>query len=162
MHVIVQSCGRIRHVGPTIHKLRHRGTWIGSNFFDQFVMRRPNMADSIAQIRPMAGRKLHLALHDRPEQIFKGVLVPLPCGTEQMESSETDCLINLSFGISILNGVRTHRLSNADFAPTDLAVEMLYLMEAKSAAMAASRALNQKLEVAKIAAEEQAFTDTLA
>lgn len=161
MHVIVQPCGRIRHVGPTIHKLRHRGTWIGSNFFDQFVMRRPNMADSIAQIRPMAGRKLHLALHDRPEQIFKGVLVPLPCGTEQMESSETDCLINLSFGISILNGVRTHRLSNADFAPTDLAVEMLYLMEAKSAAMAASRALNQKLEVAKIAAEEQAFTDTL-
>ena len=161
MHVIVQPCGRIRHVGPTIHKLRHRGTWIGSNFFDQFVMRRPNMADSIAQIRPMAGRKLHLALHDRPEQIFKGVLVPLPCGVEQMESLETDCLINLSFGISILNGVRTHRLSNADFAPTDLAVEMLYLMEAKSAAMAASRALNQKLEVAKIAAEEQAFTDTL-
>lgn len=161
MHVIVQPCGRIRHVGPTIHKLRHRGTWIGSNFFDQFVMRRPNMADSIAQIRPMAGRKLHLALHDRPEQIFKGVLVPLPCGEDQMEGSETDCLINLSFGISILNGVRTHRLSNADFAPTDLAVEMLYLMEAKSAAMAASRALNQKLEVAKIAAEEQAFTDTL-
>ncbi|BDY15470.1 hypothetical protein Sulfitobl28_14400 [Sulfitobacter pontiacus] len=72
MHVIVQPCGRIRHVGPTIHKLRHRGTWIGSNFFDQFVMRRPNMADSIAQIRPMAGRKLHLALHDRPEQILRG------------------------------------------------------------------------------------------
>ncbi|HCT33446.1 MAG TPA: GGDEF domain-containing protein, partial [Sulfitobacter sp.] len=41
MHVIVRPCGRIRHVGPTIHKLRHRGTWIGSNFFDQFVMRRP-------------------------------------------------------------------------------------------------------------------------
>ncbi|MBT6533704.1 MAG: GGDEF domain-containing protein [Marinovum sp.] len=38
---------------------------------------------------------------------------------------------------------------------------MLYLLEAKNAAMAASRTLNQRLQGAKIAAEEQAFTDTL-
>lgn len=163
MHLIVRPCGRIRHVGPTVQKLCHRGTWVGRNFFDQFVIRRPNMACSIAQIRPLAGRKLHLALRDRPELILKGVLVPLPdrSGGQDAETAEDDCVINLSFGISILNGVRAYRLSNADFAPTDLAVEMLYLIEAKSAAMAASRALNQKLEVAKIAAEEQAFTDTL-
>ena len=40
-------------------------------------------------------------------------------------------------------------------------MEMLYLVEAKSAAMEASRHLNQRLQSARVAAEEQAFTDTL-
>jgi diguanylate cyclase (GGDEF)-like protein len=70
-------------------------------------------------------------------------------------------IVNLSFGISILDGVRDYALTNADFAATDLAIEMLYLVEAKSAAMEASRKLNLRLQGAKIAAEEQAFTDTL-
>ena len=38
---------------------------------------------------------------------------------------------------------------------------MLYLVEAKSAAMEASRKLNQRLQGAKLAAEEQAATDML-
>ena len=38
---------------------------------------------------------------------------------------------------------------------------MLYLVEAKSAALEASRKLNLRLQGAMIAAEEQAFTDTL-
>jgi len=50
---------------------------------------------------------------------------------------------------------------SADFAATDLAIEMLYLVEAKSAAMDASRNLNQRLQGAKLAAEEQAATDPL-
>lgn len=70
-------------------------------------------------------------------------------------------IVNLSFGISILDGVRDYALTNADFAATDLAIEMLYLVEAKSAAMEASRKLNLRLQGAKNAAEEQAYTDTL-
>lgn len=38
---------------------------------------------------------------------------------------------------------------------------MLFLVEANSAAMDASRKLTRQLQIAKIAAEEQAFTDTL-
>ncbi len=52
-------------------------------------------------------------------------------------------------------------MNAADFAATDLTIEMLYLVEAKSAAMEASRKLNLRLQGAMIAAEEQAFTDTL-
>ena len=70
-------------------------------------------------------------------------------------------IVNLSFGISIMDAVRDYSLTNADFAATDLAIEMLYLVEAKSAAMEASRRLNLSLQGAKIAAEEQAYTDTL-
>jgi diguanylate cyclase (GGDEF)-like protein len=57
--------------------------------------------------------------------------------------------------------VRTYRLTSADFAATDLTVEMLYLVEAQSAAMSEQRKLNRRLQGAMIAAEEQAFTDTL-
>ena len=84
---------------------------------------------------------------------LKGVCTPLPGGE--------GAFINLSFGISVLEAVRDYDLTSADFSPTDLTIEMLYLVEAKSAAMEASRQLNTRLQGAKIAAEEQAFTDTL-
>ncbi|MFC6759321.1 GGDEF domain-containing protein [Sulfitobacter porphyrae] len=70
-------------------------------------------------------------------------------------------IVNLSFGISIVDGVRDYALSNADFAATDLAIEMLYLIEAKTAAMDESRRLNLRLQGAKIAAEQEADTDAL-
>jgi diguanylate cyclase (GGDEF)-like protein len=70
-------------------------------------------------------------------------------------------MVNLGFGISILDAVSDYDLNAADFAATDLTIEMLYLVEAKSAAMEASRKLNLRLQGAMIAAEEQAFTDTL-
>ena len=57
--------------------------------------------------------------------------------------------------------MRNHALTDADFAPTDLAMELLYLVEAKTAVMTELRDLNQRLEGAKTAAEEQALTDTL-
>jgi len=69
--------------------------------------------------------------------------------------------MNLSFGISVIDAVQEYKLTSADFAATDLTIEMLYLVEAKSAAMEASRKLNLRLQGAKIAAEEQAYTDTL-
>jgi diguanylate cyclase (GGDEF)-like protein len=69
--------------------------------------------------------------------------------------------VNLSFGISIVDAVREYKLTAADFAATDLTVEMLYLVEAKSAAMDASKQLNQRLQLARDAAEQQALTDTL-
>ena len=91
-------------------------------------------------------------LREAPRRSLKGVLVALPQG---------GAVVNLSFGISVLDAVRDYALTSADFAATDLAIEMLYLVEAKSAAMEASRKLNLRLQGAMIAAEEQAFTDTL-
>ncbi len=70
-------------------------------------------------------------------------------------------LLNLSFGIGIIDAVRHHGLTNADFAATDLAIELLYLVEAKSAVMEELRQLNLRLQSAKTVAEEQAHTDIL-
>ena len=70
-------------------------------------------------------------------------------------------VVDLSFGNSVVNAVCEFSLTNTDFAPTDLTIEMLYLVGAKSAAMEASRKLNLRLKGAMIVAEEQAFADTL-
>ena len=153
MHARLDSEGRIRHAGPTLAKLSPEAPISGSAFLDIFEIARPRTVEDMEGLLATAGTKLHLRLRARPETKLKAVLVPLPQGR--------GAVVNLSFGISILDGVRSYALTSADFAPTDLAVEMLYLLEAKSAAMAASRTLNLRLQAARIAAEEQAFTDTL-
>lgn len=150
MHVHLDATGAIRHAGPTFARIIPDA--LGQQFTDLVHVQRPRRAAGIADLRRLAGVKLHMALRAPPRTGLKGVLLPLPDG---------GALVNLSFGISVTDAVRDFALTAADFAATDLAIEMLYLVEAKSAAMAASRHLNQRLQGAKIAAEEQAYTDAL-
>ncbi|SCZ69006.1 GGDEF domain-containing protein [Epibacterium ulvae] len=153
MHVIVDADGQILSAGPTLKKLRPDEEWVGQAFFDFFEVSRPRWVHSFQDLLSTAGSKLHMNMRGEPSTGIKGMLAPLPnCG---------GAFINLSFGISVLEAVQDYDLTSADFAPTDLTIEMLYLVEAKSAAMEASRQLNTRLQGAKIAAEEQAFTDTL-
>ncbi len=153
MHVILNATGHVVHAGPTLRKLRPDATMTGARFLELFELNRPRRVSSMDQLLETQGVKLHLRFRDEPQTTLKGVLVPSP--------EDGGAIINLSFGISILDGVRDYALTSADFAATDLTIEMLYLVEAKSAAMEASRKLNQRLQGAMIAAEEQAFTDTL-
>lgn len=153
MYVIADPKGRIVSAGPTLKKLRPQLTWEGRRFFRVFDLSRPRSVRSVDDLLRTSGSKLHLQFRDAPQTGLKGVCTPLPDGQ--------GAFINLSFGISVLEAVRDYDLTSADFSPTDLTIEMLYLVEAKSAAMEASRQLNLRLQGAKIAAEEQAFTDTL-
>ncbi|MDZ4135091.1 MAG: GGDEF domain-containing protein, partial [Paracoccaceae bacterium] len=86
-------------------------------------------------------------------QTFRGIAQPLAAGG--------GVLINLSFGIDVITAVSAHKLTDADFTATDLAMELLYLVEAKSAVMDELRQLNLRLQGARDAAEEQALTDML-
>jgi len=153
MHVIVGRSGIVCFAGPTAQKLIGETSLLGRNFLDVFEIRRPRSVKTLADLRRTEGTKLHLRSRLPPYGELKGVLA---------EGPETgQVTVNLSFGISILDAVREHSLTAADFAATDLTVEMLYLVEAKSAAMEASRQLTSRLQGARVAAEEQAFTDTL-
>lgn len=153
MHVMVAASGHVLHAGPTLQKLRPDVVMVGRRFLDIFDLKRPRRISTMQQLRAAAGTKLHLQLRDEPRTELKGILVP---GPEQGQS-----IINLSFGISVVDAVSDYALTSVDFAATDLTIEMLYLVEAKSAAMEAFRKLNLRLQGAMIAAEEQAFTDTL-
>ncbi|MEO9896970.1 MAG: GGDEF domain-containing protein [Paracoccaceae bacterium] len=152
MHLVLSKSGHIIHCGPTLAKLRDKSL-IGRRFLEVFSLKSPRGMSSVQEMMSNKGVKLKLQFHDNPKTELKGV--------PMQGFQDGELVINLSFGISIVDGVRDYALTSADFAATDLTVEMLYLVEAKSAAMEASRKLNLRLQGAKIAAEEQAFTDTL-
>ena len=151
MHVLVDPEGRITQAGPTLCKLVEQPPE-GVAFFDLFEISRPRAVDSMADLLHCEGRKLHLRLRHGTRMAIKGQLAP---------DGRGGAVVNLSFGIGVMEAVRQFSLSGTDFAHTDLAIEMLYLMEAKSAAMEASRRLNTRLQGAMLAAQERAFTDTL-
>lgn len=153
MFVLVDEAGRITKVGPTLQKLRPEYPMVGERFLRIFELLRPRSVASITDMMAKPGRKLHLRFRDAPQTALKGLIAPIPGGS--------GAVVNLSFGISILDAVRDYDLTSADFSGTDLAIELLYLVEAKSAAMEASRSLNLRLQGAMLAAEEQAYTDTL-
>lgn len=153
MHVMLNATGHIAHAGPTAAKLWPEGGATGARFLEVFEVLRPRGLTDMAGLLEASGEKLHLRKRSEPRTMMKGILVPM--------AAIDGAVINLSFGISIMNGVRDYALTASDFAATELTIEMLYLIEAKSAAMEASRKLNLRLQGAMIAAEEQAFTDTL-
>jgi diguanylate cyclase (GGDEF)-like protein len=151
MHAVLEPTGHIRQAGPTLHKLGP-DRLEGALFLDVFEVYRPRAVASMAQLLQTEGRKIRLRLRGGVRTQLTGVLVA--CG-------QGGAVINLSFGHNVVNAVRDYALTSTDFAPTDIAVEMLYLVEAKSAAMESSRNLNTRLQGAMVAAEERAFTDTL-
>ncbi|KIN64457.1 Diguanylate cyclase [Sulfitobacter noctilucicola] len=154
MHLILDRAGKILHAGPTLHKMRDAAQLVGRDLLDVFDIKFPRSLSSQTDLQGIDQTKLRLKLRDAPHTSLKGIMLP-------MDRTQDRVIVNLSFGISILDGVRDFALTNADFAATDLAIEMLYLVEAKTAAMDASYRLNTRLQGAKIAAEEQAYTDTL-
>lgn len=151
MHLQIDSSGLVVHAGPTLARLRPDDALAGRAFMDLFEMSRPRGIDTIAALVMAQGSTLRLTFRDAPRTSFKGCLVPLGDGA----------VINLSFGISVLEALQDYALCGRDFAPTDMTVEMLYLAEAKSDAIEESRKLNLRLRGAMVAVEEQALTDTL-
>lgn len=155
MSAWVTPAGRIRAAGPTLARIgtADGSSLAGADFFAIFEVIRPLPAATAGDLRSLAGRRLQLRLRHGPRTALRGHLVALP--------EDLGLLVNLSFGIGVADAVRDHRLTNADFAPTDLAIELLYLTEAKAAVMAELAALNARLRTAHEQAEAAAMTDSL-
>lgn len=152
MHLCLDATGRISSIGPTLAKLVPGPHPLGRSFAEVFVLRRPAGLHDLDDLRAHAGERLQMGLRMGEAALLRGIAMTLENG---------GVVINLSFGIGLIEAVRQYGLSEADFAPTDLAVEMLYLVEVKAAVMQELRRLNLRLHGAKLAAEEQALTDTL-
>lgn len=152
MHLVVASSGRILHAGPTLKRLQSARPLEGSQFFDLFLIRRPHGITDIPRLREVAGRRLQLDAFGAPQTLLKG---------HHACDAGGNLVFDLSFGIGVSDAVVAHGLTASDFSPTTLAVEMLYLLEAKSAAMEASRSLNVRLSEARALAERRARTDSL-
>ncbi|SMX33201.1 Diguanylate cyclase DosC [Actibacterium lipolyticum] len=153
MHVMIDPAGDIRAIGPTLQKMRPSEQMVGRKFLDVFAPRRPRNVSTLEQLLMAEGERLQLSFRQPPQTDLKGLIIHL--------GDDIGALVNLSFGISVVDAVADYGLTVGDFAITDLTVEMLYLVEAKTAVMDESHKLNQRLQGAKNEAEEQAFTDTL-
>jgi diguanylate cyclase (GGDEF)-like protein len=153
MHLVVDRDGMIAGAGLTLAKLFDDASLVGKPFFDLFEVRRPGGIHSVGDLAAHAGARLTLARRGGGGGDLRGLVMPL--------GRREGLIFNLTFGIGILDGVRLHGLTAADFAPTDLAMELLYLVEAKTAVEGELRELNLRLQGAKRTAEAQALTDTL-
>lgn len=162
MHLLLDRDGVILSCGPTLLRLLQSdgppdadqpdtgGDPVGRVFSDLFALRHGSALVGVADLLVGPGR-LHVERRGRDDMLFRGLAVPAGDGV----------LINLSFGIGVVEAVQRHSLTEADFAPTDLTVELLYLYEAKTAVLEELRALNDRLQGDKVVAEEQALTDPL-
>jgi diguanylate cyclase (GGDEF)-like protein len=151
MHARLDEGGRLVGAGPTLARLLGPG-WEGRAFLDLVEVRRPGGVTSAAALIAAAGRRLTLHPAGRPDELLKGMALAHPGGL----------LLNLSCtGAVLAEVVRRHALTDADFAPTDLALDLLYVDEARSAVSIALKSMANRLQGAKVAAEEQALTDML-
>lgn len=152
LHLAVNAEGCIVNAGPTLEKLVGGQLAVGRNIGDVLALRRPPAPLTMAILLQQTDLALALVLASDPTVSFRALVV---------RTEDGGAFLNLSFGIGVAEAVRRHALTVEDFAATDLTVEMLYLVEAKTAVMDELRNLNRRLQGAKVAAEEQALTDQL-
>lgn len=152
LHLAVNAAGQIVNAGPTLQKLVSGQAVVGRAIGDVLALRRPPGPLTMPVLLAQHDLALGVVLASDPTVSFRALVVP---------TLEGGAFLNLSFGIGVAEAVRRHALTVEDFAATDLTVEMLYLVEAKTAVMDELRNLNRRLQGAKVAAEEQALTDQL-
>ncbi len=154
MGLILTPEGVIRHAGPTMIKLRPGdGALVGRRFLDVFEVRRPRQVAQFSDLAAQTGDPLRIQFRDAPRTVLKGESVVL--------ADDNGLVVNLSFGIGAIDALAAYDMSRADFATSDLTVEMLYLVEANAAVQAELRRLNSRLEGARTLAQENALTDPL-
>ncbi|MBK5932568.1 hypothetical protein CCR78_00975 [Rhodovulum imhoffii] len=152
MHLWFSPLGEVLTAGPTLAKLAGKAAFSGMPFQEVLEVHRPFPVSDMAGLTTLEGERLGLRLYALPEHNLKGSVVVLPDG---------GAFLNLSLGLSVIEVVGRYRLTLRDFAPSELAVEMLYLVEAKTAVLEEYKRLNTRLKRAREQAEERAATDML-
>lgn len=153
MHLLLDGDERVVSLGPTLARVLGGTDHVGVPFTDLFEVRSPTGTASVTEMLDRAGDRFRLVVKAGSRVGLRGLGMRMSGGGQ--------ILINLSFGIDLIAAVREFSLSDADFAATELAMELLYLAEANAAVTRELRGLNIRLEGARMAAEEEAMTDPL-
>ena len=159
MHLVLDAAGRVLSQGPTLGRVFADRPLAGCSFFDLFEVRNPRGLVGPADLAAAAGQKVRLVARAGDAALrLRGLLVPMP---QIGEGVVAGWIVNLSFGIDLPRAVALLQLTDADFAPTDLAMELLYLAEANVVVTGELGALALRLDDARRQAREEAETDTL-
>ncbi|SDE25233.1 diguanylate cyclase (GGDEF) domain-containing protein [Paracoccus isoporae] len=151
MHLQIDENGAILSCGPTLRKLIGRARHVATAFE---LRRAPPDALLIPAIIAAArsGERVFLGLRDSDLPPLRGEAMILPADA---------VLINLGFGIGVIDAVARYDLTDADFAANELAIEIMYLHKSSQAIRAELARHSHHLEQARETAEMQAFTDPL-
>lgn len=151
MHLLIDPAGQIKACGPTLRKFIGPADKIADAFQDS----RQNAVGSVLDLLHEAGattERIFLKLLEPPHLVLRGHAVFTASG---------DILVNLGLGIELTRAVSCCDLTDSDFAPPELAMELLFLHEANRVVMGQLTDSHTLLEKARAAAEMQAHTDAL-
>ncbi|MFN3524622.1 MAG: GGDEF domain-containing protein [Paracoccus sp. (in: a-proteobacteria)] len=114
----------------------------------------PPGADLFACIQDavLSERRLFLRIEAHSDLVLRGHAVRAEAGT---------FLLNLGFGIAVHRAIAAADLTDADFAPTDLVMEFLFLHEANRSVLLELARFNSQLAKARKIALSQAHSDPL-
>jgi diguanylate cyclase (GGDEF)-like protein len=156
-HMWIGPGGFVSNAGPTLTRMMELGTngetATGRRAFDLVEILAPRRAESLESLLLLHGHRLKLRLTNAPDLALSGLVLPLPAGS--------GALLNLTPGAGLIEAVRRFDLRLSDFAPTELAGELLFLTEAIAANYAETKSLYAALRAAHSRAEAEATTDTL-
>lgn len=143
LHLLIDRAGNIISAGATLRRI------IGDRvrFQDSFE---PVGLTSLADLAQ--AERVFLRLRDFPDQILRGRGMAVGAGAT---------LYDLGFGVGVIDAIRRFDLTDRDFAPSELVMEVLFLHEANTALTAELTRANLRLEEARTKAEAEAFTDPL-
>ncbi|QBY01407.1 GGDEF domain-containing protein [Rhodophyticola sp. CCM32] len=153
LHVWLSPKGQIVRAGPTFRKMVGHVDIIGGSIFDLMTLKRPRLVSKLPDLMSLQGQRLTLTLNAAPHLTLRGMVVTLP--------GDTGAFVNISLGVSFAQAVAEWHLTLGDFAPCDQTVDLLYLREAIALTAQESQMLTERLQAARMVAEEQALTDTL-
>ncbi|PIB24432.1 hypothetical protein BFP76_04295 [Amylibacter kogurei] len=153
MYVIVGTDGKIRDAGPLLRKVLKGTRFRGRHFMTLFEFHRPQGFGEFDQIESLIDTKVLVNTRCNRLRKMACVLAPLPMGDGY--------LLNFNLGIGLEQIVDQQNLVATDFAPTDVSIDLLYMIEMQKAVLGAAQGLNHQLHGAKIEAEELAITDPL-
>ncbi len=144
MALLLDAAGGIRAAGPTVARL----SGAARSLDEAFCVELPHAGADVPAL--VASGRVRLRAPDGT--VLRGLAVAEGAG---------GALVNLSFGLGLVDAVHRYALTEADFAPTELTVELLYLVEAKTVVTEELRRLNARLDGARIRAEAEAQSDAL-
>lgn len=151
MHLVVDAKGSIRSRGRTMAKIIGDADRLSDAFDIQAV--------SDGDFKPdMTGAKLIC------QQKFIARLMNAPAITLRGSGrgiKENVSILNFGFGVCLAEAVRKFELTSADFLPSDLAMEFLFLHEANRATISLLDSVNTSLEQATADAHLRSLTDPL-
>lgn len=113
-------------------------------------LRQRSNNDVLAEFR--SGRRVLVRVRGHDDLILRGYGVPI---------SDSIMLLNFGFGMTLPHAIKTFSLSEADFSPSDNAIELLFMYEASKAITGEVSRTNQALEQERREAERMSVTDVL-